>query len=155
MTGVFLIVSLMSFSQEIAENAIGLRLGGGNGFGAEISYQHALSNNNRLEVDLGWASDRNFDGFKLIGIYQWVWALEDNFNWYAGPGAGIGNYDYEVPGFNDISDTFFLIAGQIGIEYNFDDIPLQLSVDSRLELGFGDITDDVDLGIAAGVRYQF
>ena len=45
-----------SFAQaqlNISENAIGLRTGGGDGFGTEVSYQRALGSNNRLEVDLG------------------------------------------------------------------------------------------------------
>mgnify|MGYP003632582989 CR=1 FL=1 len=39
-----------SSAQEISTNAIGLRLGDSDGFGAEISYQHALGDNNRLEL---------------------------------------------------------------------------------------------------------
>ena len=63
-------------AQEISENAIGLRLGGGDGFGAEVSYQRAIGNdNNRLELDLGWRNDDNFDAVKLAGLYQWVWNI--------------------------------------------------------------------------------
>ena len=76
-------------AQEISENAIGLRLGDGNGFGAEISYQRAILENNRLELDFGLRSGRNFNGFKLVGLYQWVWHIDGGFNWYAGGGAGV------------------------------------------------------------------
>ena len=68
--------ALLQSSQEIAENAIGLRLGDSDGFGAEISYQRAFSafgDNNRIEANLGWRSGDNYDGFKLVGLYQWVW----------------------------------------------------------------------------------
>ncbi|TBN00455.1 hypothetical protein EYD45_14400 [Hyunsoonleella flava] len=147
-----------SNAQEIAENAIGLRLGDSDGFGAEISYQRALGENNRLELDLGLRSGSNFDGFKLAGLYQWVWLLDGNFNWYAGVGGGIASYDFDrVPqGFDD-GDTFVFAAGDIGIEYNFD-IPLQLSLDFRPEIGFGEgvyNNDDLDFDIALGIRYQF
>ena len=71
-------------AQEISDNAIGLRLGDSDGFGAEISYQRALGDNNRLELDLGWRDGKNYDGFKLAGLYQWVWDLDGGFNWYAG-----------------------------------------------------------------------
>mgnify|MGYP001586981538 FL=1 len=54
-------------AQDIADNAIGLRLGDSDGFGTEVSYQRALGENNRLEVDLGWRSGKNYDGFKLAG----------------------------------------------------------------------------------------
>lgn len=139
-------------AQDISPNAIGLRLGDSNGFGTEISYQRALSDNNRLEFDLGWRSGNNYDGFKLTGLYQWVWTLDGNFNWYAGAGGGIGSYGYDDPAFND--DTFLFLAGDIGIEYSFE-IPLQLSLDFRPELSFGDYNDDLDFDIGLGIRYLF
>jgi len=83
--------TLTSNAQDIADNAIGLRLGDSDGFGAEISYQRALGENNRLELDLGLRSGNNFDGFKLAGLYQWVWQLDGDFNWYAGAGGGIAS----------------------------------------------------------------
>ena len=51
-------------------------------------------------------------------------------------------------------ETFIFAAGDIGIEYNFD-IPLQLSLDFRPELGFGNYSDDLDFDIALGIRYRF
>ncbi|WP_366558747.1 hypothetical protein [Nonlabens sp.] len=42
-----------SNAQEISKNAIGIRTGGGSGFGTEISYQRDLGANKRLELDLG------------------------------------------------------------------------------------------------------
>ncbi|APY00240.1 hypothetical protein CLV86_0328 [Lacinutrix venerupis] len=154
-----LVVAVIGFSyaataQEISENAIGLRIGDSDGFGAEISYQRALGDNNRLEADLGIRSGSNYDGFKLAGLYQWVWLLDGNFNWYAGVGGGVGNYSYDLPFNADESETFFFAAGNIGVEYNFD-IPLVLSLDARPELGFGDFRDDLDFDIALGIRYQF
>jgi len=146
----------LSNAQDIYPNALGLRLGDSNGFGTEISYQRALSDNNRLEFDLGWRSGNNFDGFKLAGLYQWVWLLDGDFNWYAGVGGGLASFDSNAYG----SDTFIFGAGDIGIEYNFD-IPLQLSLDFRPELGFGKNYDnnydnsDLDFDIALGIRYQF
>lgn len=146
-------------AQEIAENAIGLRLGDGNGFGAEISYQRAIKENNRLEFDIGLRSGRNFNGFKLVGLYQWVWDIDNGFNWYAGAGAGVGSYRYDS-GFytdsfrRDFTETFLLASGDIGIEYNFD-IPLLVSLDVRPELSFGDSTYDLDFDVALSVRYQF
>ena len=142
-------------AQEISDNAIGLRLGDSDGFGTEITYQHALGENNRLELDLGWRSGNNWDGFKLAGLYQWVWQLDGSFNWYAGVGGGVGSYSWDNPFPNgDDSETFIFAAGDIGIEYDFD-IPLLISLDFRPELGFGDFRDDIDFDIALGLRYQF
>ena len=145
-----------SNAQEISSNALGLRLGDSDGFGAEISYQRVLSQDTRLEIDLGWRDGNNYDGFKLTGLHQWVFPLDGNFNWYVGAGGGLGSFSIETPN-NDITDTFIFAAGDIGIEYNFD-IPLLLSLDFRPEIGFGDDTynnNDLDFDIALGIRYQF
>ena len=153
--GLFLLFFSASFSQDFAQNAVGLRFGGGNGFGTEVTYQRALGEGNRLEANLGWNTDDDFSGFKLTGVYQWVWHLDGDFNWYAGAGGGLGNYEYESPNIPDENETFIFIAGQVGIEYNFQEIPLQLSLDTRPELGLGDLSDDLNFGIALGVRYRF
>lgn len=142
----------LTYGQDIADNTIGLRLGDSDGFGAEISYQRALGDNNRLEVDLGWRTGSAYNGFKLAGLYQWVWVLDGDFNWYAGVGGGVGSYSFDNNAIDD--ETFVFAAGDIGVEYNFD-IPLQLALDFRPELGFGDYRDDLDFDIALSVRYRF
>lgn len=141
--------AMNSQAQNIADHALGLRLGDNDGFGTEISYQHALAENNRLEFDLGWRSRDNADAFRLTGLYQWVWNIEGGFNWYAGAGAGIGSVDT-----GDDSEFFALVAGDVGIEYDFD-FPLLVSLDFRPEIGFNDYNDDLGFDIALGVRYQF
>lgn len=153
-------------AQEISKNAIGLRLGDSDGFGAEISYQRAIMENNRLEFDFGWRDGKNYDGVKFIGLYQWVWNIDGGFNWYAGPGVGLAAFKHEyeryVPGQNyyyyeENRDAFAILTGTVGIEYSFD-FPLLLSLDFRPELGFGDDiydNNDLDFDIGFGVRYQF
>ena len=159
MKNVFLLVSFIVgavFSlnaQSISDNAIGLRLGDNDGFGGEISYQKALGNNNRLEIDLGLRDNKNYDGFKATAIYQWVWNIEGGFNWYAGVGGGIGNYSGKDNA--DFSETFVFAAGDIGIEYNFTDAPILLSLDLRPEFGFGNNFNDFGNDIALSIRYQF
>lgn len=144
-----------SNAQEISKNALGLRFGDSDGFGTEISYQRGLGDNNRLEVDLGWRSGNNYNAYRLTGLYQWVFNLDGNFNWYVGAGGGVAQVDIDnVPANVDDSETYFYAAGDIGIEYNFD-IPLLLALDFRPEFGFGDFNDDIDFDIALGIRYQF
>lgn len=147
MKKIFLITSclfaftLSTKAQEISDHAIGLRFSGGAGFGSEISYQKKLSDENRLELNVGFTD--NLNDFKTLGIYQWVWNLEERFNWYAGVGAGL------VAG----NDFTLFAAGNVGIEYDFN-IPLLISLDFRPEFGF--IGDN---GLASvfslGLRYQF
>jgi len=68
-TGIIVLIASVSINaQEISKNALGLRLGDSDGFGAEISYQGRLSANNRLELDLGWKDSKNYDDFKLAGF---------------------------------------------------------------------------------------
>ena len=141
-------------AQEISKNALGLRLGDNDGFGGEISYQRGLSDNNRLELDLGWRNNNNVDAFKLTGIYQWVWNIDGGFNWYAGIGGGVGNWNAKN---TDYNKTFVFVAGDLGIEYGFDEVPIQLSLDIRPELYFSDNFSGDNFGpdIALGIRYQF
>lgn len=155
-------------AQEISKNAIGLRLGNNDGFGGEISYQRGLSKNNRLEFDLGTRNQAyhlngyNYDSraIKLEGLYQWIWRIEGGFNWYAGIGGGIGSYSNNVVNNYPSSGTFALLAGDIGIEYLFD-FPLQLSLDFRPEIGFGDYKysnqnlNTFGPDLALGIRYRF
>ena len=142
--------SIQSQAQEIADNAIGLRFGGSNGVGTEITYQTALGGNNRLELDLGWSNRADADAFRLTGLYQWLWNIEGGFNWYVGAGAGLGSVDT-----GEDSEVFLTAAGDIGIEYNFD-FPLLLSLDFRPEIGIANYYgDDLGLDLALGVRYQF
>ena len=148
-------------SQEIAKNALGIRLGDNNGFGGEISYQRGLSKNNRLEFDLGWRDSKHVDAIKAVGLYQWVWNIDKGFNWYAGVGGGLAAWDYDYnygnPNYDDDdSGTYIFAAGDIGIEYGFKNVPILLSLDVRPEIGTGYYDDDnfgFDVGL--GVKFKF
>ena len=160
MKKVLLIVSLftgiISFGQEISKNAVGLRLGSNDGFGAEVSYQRRLSSNNRLEIDLGWRNSKDVGAAKIVGLYQWIWEIDNNFNWYAGAGGGLGTWSSTFEG-NKNSGTFVFGAGDIGIEYKLD-IPLQISLDFRPEIYFnssGYRSSNFGSDIGLGVRYTF
>lgn len=144
-----------SEAQQIADNAIGIRIGDNDGFGTEVNYQRAIGGNNRLEFGLGWSSNSDLNAFKLTGLYQWIWNIDGGFNWYAGVGGGVGSIDFDrdFPG-NPDNETFIFVSGDVGIEYNFD-IPLLISLDFRPEIGFGDFRDDLDFDIGLGLRYQF
>lgn len=157
-TGLFLFATIAASAQDISEHTLGLRLGDSDGFGAEISYQKSIGRYNRAEFNLGWRDSRQFDAFKLSGVYQWVHQLDGNFNWYYGVGGGLGSVDFEpIPNGEDNDGLFIFAAGDIGVEYNFD-IPLLLSLDFRPEiglLGYDGFDNDFDFDIALGIRYQF
>lgn len=138
-----------------SSHALGLRFGGGDGFGTEISYQYGLSQDNRLEFDLGLKSHDDYDIWALVGLYEWVWEIDQGLNWYAGPGGKIGSWswDSDYPGGSD-SEFFIAAAGVVGIEYLFD-FGLQLSLDFRPELGLVNHGNDFDLEFGFSARYRF
>lgn len=144
-------------SQQISKHAIGLRFGNHYGLGPEINYQHGLRDNNRLEFGFAWHTRNHYSGIKLTGIYQWVWNIEDGFNWYAGPGAGVGMASYREGYYADPrrteSNGYIYATGDVGIEYNFD-IPLIISLDVRPQINFNYHNNlTFDFGLSA--RYQF
>ena len=158
----FLLIAFIGFvlttvAQDISPNAIGLRLGDSRGLGAEISYQRAILESNRLEIDFGWRNGKDYNGVKLVGLFQWVKVLDGSFNWYFGAGAGLASFGFDGPRNENLKDDFVFATGDIGVEYKFD-IPLLLSLDLRPELGFGgDVYDnnDLDFDVGFSVRYTF
>ena len=179
-----------SRSLGVHPNGIGLRFGGGSIYGAEINYQMGMGRANRFEVGLGfssWSSDGYpwYDNYGrrywietghtslgVYGAYQWHWnisrtAARGGFNWYVGPGAGVGfwsnttrypgphpNRNYNESGVN------IGIGGQIGIEYDFNVLgaPLILDIDSRptiIGISNSSVGIGVGLDLALGVRYTF
>lgn len=118
----------MVSAQNSERNSIGLRLG----YGLEVSYQRVLTDDYRIEVDLGFP-EFQFRGINAAAAFQWTWAIPavDGLGWYVGPGLSLG-----------VADRFFgmSILGQIGLEYSFR-APITLSLDYRpgvnLVHGFG------------------
>ena len=122
--------------------AIGVRAG----YGAELSYQHTLGGNNFGEIDLGW----NSGAFSAGLAYDFSIAPVGPLNFYAGPQVALGFYK------GDGVSVFSLGAGaQIGLEYCFDQIPLQLSLDWKPTFMFVPATAFGWSSIALGIRYLF
>ena len=116
------------------QNALGVKFGDG----ADLSYQRTLGGINRLELNLGLSSLDN-GNLAVAGLYQWVWNLAGDFNWYAGAGAGAVF----------ASDFGFNVLGNIGIEYNFN-FPLQLAIDYTPALS---VIPSVDAHFNRGFRF--
>jgi len=141
---VFLVVGFAIATNMHAQQALGLRLGGGSTNGVDISYQKDLGTANRLEANLSFFGNSNL---ALIGNYQWVWnlsSISEGIKWYAGPGVGLRLADGIGVG----------LCGQIGIEYTLQDFPLQFSLDARPGWYLGDSKTFGPL-CGLGVRYKF
>ena len=134
-------------------SGIGVRLGGGQGFGAELSTMWNFGN--RTEIDLGWSSGDHHTNFTLTGVYQWQGEIGSGFGWFAGVGARVAYWSWESGYNNSDSDIALAIAGQAGIEYQFSAIPIQLSLDIRPCFWLIPETNFHWGDIALGIRYMF
>lgn len=152
-----LIAIIAVFAMSTAANAqfsgIGVRLGGGQGFGAELSTMWNFGN--RTEIDLGWSSNDHHTNFTLTGIYQWQGEIGSGFGWFAGVGARVAYWSWEDGYNNGNSDIALALAAQAGIEYQFSAIPIQLSLDIRPAFYLIPDTDFHWGDIAFGIRYMF
>lgn len=140
-----------TFAANAQNNAIGVRVGGGQGYDAEISFQTAFGSHNRLEADLGYYGVQKVGALSLTGIYQFHSEIPAvaNLGWYAGAGARV----IMVTAAN--SSLSLGAVGQAGIDYFLDAIPLQFSLDIRPCFYLYPATQFYWGDIALGIRYKF
>jgi len=100
------------------KHSLGIALGSPSG----ITYKTFLSDNKALDFTLGISGNY----FTVSGLYEIHAPIQDNLQWYYGPGAHIGSWSGNDYG----SGGFFGIDGVIGIEFN-PDIPFAFSLDLR------------------------
>lgn len=148
-----LIISMtaLSYGQDY-QKAIGLRGGLSNG----ITGKMFLGEKSAVEGILA----TRWSGFNVTVLYE---IHNDNafdverLNWYYGVGGHIGfwNGTYTTWGTSGTNYTVIGIDGIIGIEYNFLEIPINISLDWKPALnliGYSGFWAD---GGAASVRYYF
>ncbi|MFC2086891.1 hypothetical protein ACFLSA_01850 [Bacteroidota bacterium] len=130
---------------------IGLRAGYSNG----LTIKHFISNKSALE---GILSSR-WQGFQITGLYEIHNRLfsTDRLNWYVGFGGHVGfwNGDHTNWGTHGTSYTVIGVDGILGMEYNFSEIPLNLSLDWKPAfniIGYSGFWAD---GGALSIRYIF
>lgn len=155
---VVLLFSTGTVYGQYAENALGLRFSGNDeadGIGAEVSYQRALGQNNRAELNLGFKDSRWTDALKITGIYQWVYNIEGGLNWYTGPAVGAGLLDRSRIDRPNETHLYLMLGGDVGLEYIFDEVPLQLALDVRPEIFLGNPYDNIDVDVGLALRWQF
>ena len=79
------------------------------------------------------------DGFRLTGLYEWHYNIEgvEGLKWYVGPGAHLAvfntNWKDKYPGNNP---TGIGVDGVLGLDYKFNSIPINLSVDWQPSFNF-------------------
>ena len=126
--------------------AIGVRLGGGVGYGGEISYQMPVGAN-RAELDFGYSSGQYLN---FAGIYQWLGNISGDFGWFVGPGVNVGYCINHGLG--------LALLAQGGVEWNPQGVPFQITLDVRPSFDFlmdkACAYNGFGYGFALGVRYK-
>lgn len=153
-----LIIAVLVSSAAVAlaqPKSIGGRLGN---YGVDVSYENYVSRGaDFLEFGLGLDNGFSTSSFHVDGIYNFMiiqpnWTSVGTWGFYAGPGASVALWKNS----DDENTVYAGFVGNVGLEYTFS-FPLQLSVDFRPRLMFGDgrVRGDGPFSLGVGVRYAF
>ena len=124
----------MSLQAQNYDNAVGLRVGWG--FGAD--FKHFLSEESALEAIVNFRRvgvlGFGYTYIQVTGLYEIHKPLEDvapGLQWYFGGGGfvGFGKTNVGVLGSAGEANTSIGVLGVIGLDYAFEDIPLNVSLD--------------------------
>ncbi len=153
-----LIIAVLVSSAAVAlaqPKSIGGRLGN---YGVDVSYENYVPRGaDFLEFGLGLDNGFSTSSFHVDGIYNFMiiqpnWTSVGTWGFYAGPGASVALWKNS----DDENTVYAGFVGNVGLEYTFS-FPLQLSVDFRPRLMFGDggVRGDGPFSLGVGVRYAF
>jgi len=152
-----LIASVLMLAFAIASNAqdyktsLGIRAG----LPIGITAKHFLSDNYAVEGILG----SRWGGFVVTGLYEvehWT-GQYPALNWYWGGGAHLGTW---AQGYNPrvaaaYTGAVIGIDGVVGLEYTFDELPLNLSLDLMPSINLIGFTGWGGINGAISIRYVF
>jgi hypothetical protein len=138
--------------------AIGIK-GGFSGHGA-LSLKHFFEGPSAVEFNLGGGAHTIW----LQGLYERNTNIQDRLDWYWGVGGDIGfwskgyhyyNNHYNDDYYDDKSGVWGGVDGVIGLEYTFDEIPINLAldVDPTIRL-FPYIGFDIGAALAARIAIK-
>lgn len=119
----FLLITNISFSQNYT-TAIGLKFGYP-GYGT-LNAKHFISNQTALEASIGGFTNGAGSGAFMMLNYEINNELDPGFSWYYGGGGLIGFTDNE----DDRPSLQIGINGALGIEYTFEEVPINCSLDT-------------------------
>lgn len=149
-------VQAQESGQGLSENAIGLKFSSSSISGGEVTYQRLLNSTNRLELNLGFANGKHTSAFKVTGLYEWVYSIEDGFYWFVGAGGSLGSWSYKHGDFKD-DGAIVALSGIAGVEYHLKPAPFQFFLDLKPNVYITDYHDynNINLEIGIGARYKF
>ncbi len=121
---------------------LGVRFGDVSGGNVAVDGVFALGSWSRVHADVSFG-----DGVGIDALWDFIYQPlgGEAFYWYAGVGA-----------FTFLGDPFQLgVAGELGLEYKFNNAPITLSIDWRPYLRIIDNTDFHAGSFGLNVRYVF
>ena len=136
-----LLAGLGGLAAQSFDNAVGVRLG----YPFSGSFKHFFDDNNAGEAVVGFSPFNYYSSFSVGGYYQRHEPLDldddlEPLQWYYGGGAAVHfwNYDdndlrlFDASGRRrDFASTSISLSGMIGLQYAFEDVPLEITVDWR------------------------
>lgn len=148
----FTVISTLSLSNVSAQGydkAIGGRFGAANG----ISFKTGLSDKSMLELIGNFRSNSGVNYIRITGLYQIYNPIGETqgLNWYYGAGASLGSY--KVKGGD--GDFYLAANGVIGLDYKFNEVPINISLDWVPALELTPSTGFWGGDIGLGIRYTF
>jgi len=151
LTLVLSICVLVFVNAQDYNTGIGFRGGFANG----ITVKHFLNERSAFE---GIIASR-WRGLEITGLYEiHNTAFDvDRLNWYFGFGGHLGFWNGDYAGWGDEGSNYTVIGvdGILGIEYNFEELPINLSLDWKPAfniVGYSGFWGD---GGAFSIRYIF
>jgi len=130
---------------------IGFRGGLFNG----LTVKHFVSQKSAVEVLLA----TRYKGFEVTGLYEIHNPLADvnRLKWYYGVGGHLGFYDGDNTNWDDDEGNYVSLGVDLilGLEYSFDKVPVNLSLDWKPEFNFAGYSKFIGDGAAISVRFIF
>ncbi len=141
-------------AQTTYQSAVGARLG----YPLSLSLKHFVNDNSAVEAYVGTRIWSTYRWFSISGAYQYHQPIEieglPGLQWYAGGGASVyfWNFDFDT----SASSTTLGLQGYVGLDYRFEDIPLNLTLDWIPTIFFSGYISGFGGGYGnLGVRYIF
>jgi hypothetical protein len=133
MKKVLFILALISINYSFGQQyktAIGIKGGYNFSSGASLNLKHFLGGSSAIEVSVGGGPHHLW----LQGLYERNQALSKGFEWYWGLGGDLGFWSNGYKYYSKKYDHYYSgvwggFDGVLGIEYTFQEIPLNLALD--------------------------
>ncbi|OYW19286.1 MAG: hypothetical protein B7Z54_04165 [Sphingobacteriales bacterium 12-47-4] len=141
---IFLTVSVTRSSAQDYTTALGVKFWDGGG----ITLKHFFNEQNAGElIGYFWSQ-----GARFTGLYEIHGDISNagGLRWYIGPGAHVGFYNSKYG-----DGAYFGVDGVLGLDYKFNNAPINLSIDWQPSIEFGTGRGFYGGWGGLGVRYTF